>query len=183
MAAAARSFVLPPPAADGQDDDKNESGEPDSETDDFQQREIVQQVGSNQIVLKGKFGAVMAGDVVGAEALEAADNVDASAAVLARRRLAFVDVDRTGIASESAALTDRPATTFLADAAVFTRIRIAIAAVFAALATKTGRAFATVVVVEVVTSAVEKTRRRSARIAVDLAARADEASPTSALVA
>lgn len=125
----------------------------------------------------------MAGDVVGAEALEAADNVDASAAVLARRRLALVDVDGASIAGESATLTNGSAATFLADAAVFARIGVAIAAVLAAFATETGGTFATVVVVEVVASAVEETRRRSTRIAVDFAAGAHEARPASALIA
>lgn len=125
----------------------------------------------------------MAGGVDEAQVLEAADDVDASASVLARRRLAFVDVDGTSVASESTALADGSRATFFADAAIFARIGIAVAAVLAAFAAQPGRALATVVVVEVVAAAVEETRRRSAWIAVDLAAGAHETRPASALIA
>lgn len=125
----------------------------------------------------------MAGGVERTETLEAADNVDASAAVLARRRFAFVDVYGTRVACKSAAFANRPGASLLADAAIFARIGVAITAVFAAFATQTGRAFAPEVVVEIVATAVEKTRRRSARIAVDFATSAHETRPASTLVA
>jgi hypothetical protein len=112
----------------------------------------------------------MAGDVGRAQALEAANYVDASAAVLARRRFTFVDVDGTSVACESTALADGSSSTFLTDATIFARIGIAITAVFTAFATQPDRAFATVIIVKVVAATVEETRRRSAWIAVDLAA-------------
>lgn len=158
-------------AAADQADQEDESNEADHESDNLQQREIVEeQVGGDEIVLESQLRAVMAGGVDEAQVLEAADDVDASASVLARRRLAFVDVDGTSVASESTALADGSRATFFADAAIFARIGIAVAAVFAAFAAQPGRALATVVVVEVVAAAVEETRRRGAWIAVDLAA-------------
>ena len=156
---ATRALVLPPPAADWQDDQEDESSKTDNETDNLQKRQIVQeQIRSDQIVLKGQFRAIMASNIGWAQALEAADYVDASATVLARRRFTFVDVDRTCVARESTALADGSTTTFFADASIFARIGIAITAVFAAFATQPGRTFATVVVVEVVAAAVEETR-------------------------
>ena len=153
---AARSFVLPPPAADGQDDQKEKSSEADNETDNLQKRQIIlEQVRSDQIVLECQLRAVMTSDICRAQALKAADYVDAGASILARRRFTFVDVDGASVACESTALADGASTAFLADASIFARIWIAITAVLAAFATETGGAFATVVVVEVIAAAAE----------------------------
>lgn len=100
----------------------------------------------------------MTGDIDRTQTLETADDVDASATVLTRRRLALVDVDGASVAGESSTLADRPRATFFADTTVLARVWVAVATVLASLATQTGGALAAVVVVQVVATAVEEAR-------------------------
>lgn len=125
----------------------------------------------------------MSSDVDRTQALETAHDVDASATVLTRRWLAFIDVNGASVSCESSALADRSGSTLFTDATVFTWIRVAVATVLATLATQTGRAFATIIVIQIITTAIEKTRRRSARVTIDLASSAQETRPARALIA
>ena len=117
-----------------------------------------------------------------AQTLEAADDVDASSSVVARIGLAFVDVQAAQLSSEASALADWSGGTFLADSAVFARIGIAVAAVLAAFAAQTRRAFAAEVVVQVQTLAVVEARRGGARIRVSLAAGSNKSWPALTLI-
>ena len=111
--------------------------------------------GDDQIVFQRRIGAVVTARVGWAQALEAADDVDASASVVARIRLALVDVDAAQGAGEAAAFADGRRRSLLAEAAVFARIRVAVAAVLAAFAAQLRRALAAEIVIQIVALAVE----------------------------
>ena len=69
---------------------------------------------------------------------------------MARIRLAFVDVNATQIASESATLANSGRRSFFADATIFTWVGVAVVAVFAALTAQFNRALASEIVIKIV---------------------------------
>ena len=119
------------PAHHEQNHQQKDHKYPDSDSHELLPSDVVN--GGSDGTVVDEVATVWPRGVLGADAAERADLVEASSSVLARRRLAFVDVVLAELAEERAALAQGAVVALLAHAAVFARVGSAIVAVFAAL--------------------------------------------------
>lgn len=115
--------------------------------------------GDDQLISEGGFCAIMARGVDWTQTLEASDDVDTSSSIMTRGRLAFVDINRAQISSESTAFAYWANNAFLANASVLAWIRVTMAAILAAFSAQTSWTFATVIVIQIVALAIVEARR------------------------
>ena len=80
----------------------------------------------------------------------------------------FIHVNCAKLSSEATTFANRPKRSFFADASVLARVRVAVAAVVAALTRELGRTLTVEVILQVDTLGTVEARRRSTRVQVVL---------------